>query len=140
MINRIWLHHFGAGIVPTPDDFGMMSEPPSHPELLDYLAMNFMTNGWNIKKIHRLIMLSSVYQESSAGQSALCPDRSRQPAALAGQHPAAGIRAPARLAAGHRRHCWTPMYMAGPVDLRQNPDSTRRTIYDLWTAPILTTC
>ena len=54
MINRIWQHHFGEGFVPTPDDFGMMSEPPSHPELLDYLAMNFMTNGWSIKKIHRL--------------------------------------------------------------------------------------
>ena len=64
MINRIWLHHFGEGFVPTPDDFGTMSEPPSHPELLDYLALNFMTNGWNIKKIHRLILLSSVYQES----------------------------------------------------------------------------
>ncbi|HEX4350416.1 MAG TPA: PSD1 and planctomycete cytochrome C domain-containing protein, partial [Verrucomicrobiae bacterium] len=65
MINRIWQYHFGEGFVPTPDDFGMMSEPPSHPELVDYLALNFMTNGWNIKKIHRLIMLSSVYQESS---------------------------------------------------------------------------
>ena len=65
MINRIWLHHFGAGFVPTPDDFGTMSDPPSHPELLDYLAENFMTNGWSIKKIHRLILLSSVYQESS---------------------------------------------------------------------------
>jgi len=67
MINRIWEHHFGEGFVPTPDDFGMMSEPPSHPELLDYLAMEFMNNGWSIKKIHRLIMLSSVYQESSTG-------------------------------------------------------------------------
>ncbi|HSY18337.1 MAG TPA: PSD1 and planctomycete cytochrome C domain-containing protein, partial [Candidatus Acidoferrales bacterium] len=64
MINRIWEHHFGEGFVPTPDDFGMMSDPPSQPELLDYLAVNFMTNGWSIKKIHRLIMLSSVYQES----------------------------------------------------------------------------
>jgi hypothetical protein len=67
MINRIWQHHFGGGFVPTPDDFGMMSEAPSHPQLLDYLALNFMTNGWDIKKIHRLILRSSVYQESSAG-------------------------------------------------------------------------
>ena len=67
MINRIWEHHFGMGFVPTPDDFGMMSEPPSHPELLDFLALNFVTNGWSIKNIHRLIMLSSVYQESSGG-------------------------------------------------------------------------
>ncbi|HEV2394209.1 MAG TPA: PSD1 and planctomycete cytochrome C domain-containing protein [Verrucomicrobiae bacterium] len=66
MINRIWLHHFGEGFVSTPDDFGMMSEPPSHPELLDYLASRFLDEGWSIKKIHRLILLSSVYQESSA--------------------------------------------------------------------------
>ena len=66
MVNRIWEHHFGAGFVPTPDDFGTMSEPPSHPELLDWLAMNFVTNGWSIKKIHREIMLSSVYQQTSA--------------------------------------------------------------------------
>jgi len=66
MINRMWLHHFGEGFVPTPDDLGTMSEPPSHPELLDYLASCFMDEGWSIKKMHRLIMLSSVYQESSA--------------------------------------------------------------------------
>jgi hypothetical protein len=66
MINRIWLHHFGEGFVPTPDDLGTMSEPPSHPELLDYLASRFVEEGWSIKKIHRLIMLSNVYQESSA--------------------------------------------------------------------------
>jgi hypothetical protein len=66
MINRIWLHHFGEGIVTTPDDFGTQSEPPSHPELLDYLATEFMNNGWSIKKMHKQIMLSSVYQQSSA--------------------------------------------------------------------------
>jgi mono/diheme cytochrome c family protein len=65
MINRIWLHHFGEGFVTTPDDFGNQSDPPSHPELLDYLAGEFVKNGWSIKKIHREIMLSSVYQESS---------------------------------------------------------------------------
>ena len=65
MVNRIWQHHFGAGFVPTPDDFGIMSEPPSHPELLDYLSARFVEGGWSIKKIHRLIMLSSAYQQSS---------------------------------------------------------------------------
>ena len=65
MVNRIWLHHFGEGIVTTPDDFGNQSAPPSHPELLDYLASRFVEDGWSIKKMHRLIMLSSVYQESS---------------------------------------------------------------------------
>jgi Protein of unknown function (DUF1553)/Protein of unknown function (DUF1549)/Planctomycete cytochrome C len=65
MINRIWLHHFGEGIVRTPDDFGTRGDTPSHPELLDYLASQFMDDGWSVKKIHRLIMLSSVYQQSS---------------------------------------------------------------------------
>jgi len=66
IVNRVWLHHFDAGIVTTPDDFGNQSAPPSHPELLDYLATHFMQDGWSIKKLHRLIMLSSTYQESSA--------------------------------------------------------------------------
>jgi hypothetical protein len=66
MVNRIWQHHFGEGIVTTPDDFGTQAEPPSHPELLDYLAAQFMDNGWSIKKMHKLMMLSAVYQQSSA--------------------------------------------------------------------------
>jgi hypothetical protein len=65
LVNRVWQHHFGEGFVTTPDDFGNQSDPPSHPELLDYLAQRFMDEGWSIKKLHRLIMLSSVYQESS---------------------------------------------------------------------------
>jgi cytochrome c553 len=66
MINRIWMHHFGAGIVRTPDDLGVQSEPPSHPELLDYLAYRFANeDGWSVKRMHKLIMLSSVYQQSS---------------------------------------------------------------------------
>jgi cytochrome c553 len=67
LVNRVWLHHFGEGIVTTPDDFGNQSDPPSHPELLDYLALRFMQDGWSIKKLHRLIMLSNTYQESSEG-------------------------------------------------------------------------
>jgi hypothetical protein len=65
MVNRIWLHHFGAGLVRTPSDFGLRSEPPTQPELLDYLAWRFTEDGWSIKKMHRLIMLSSVYQQDS---------------------------------------------------------------------------
>ena len=65
MVNRIWLHHFGAGLVRTPSDFGARSEPPSHPELLDWLARSFMDNGWSIKKLHRLILLSATYQQRS---------------------------------------------------------------------------
>ena len=69
MINRIWQHHFGEGFVSTPDDFGTMSEAPSHPELLDYLASRFMEEGWSIKKMHKLILMSSVYQQSSVNNA-----------------------------------------------------------------------
>jgi hypothetical protein len=64
-VNRVWLHHFGAALVNTPSDFGLRSDPPTNPELLDYLATHFMNDGWSIKKLHRLIMLSSTYQQSS---------------------------------------------------------------------------
>jgi hypothetical protein len=70
MVNRIWLYHFGRGIVGTPSDFGVMGERPTNPQLLDYLASTFVENGWSIKNMHRMIMLSSAYQESSAYQAA----------------------------------------------------------------------
>lgn len=65
MVNRIWQGHFGEGIVRTVDDFGLRSQPPTHPKLLDYLAWTFLEDKWSIKKMHRRIMLSSVYQQSS---------------------------------------------------------------------------
>jgi hypothetical protein len=65
MVNRIWLGHFGSGLVKTPSDFGLRAEPPSHPELLDWLAIQFMDSGWSIKAMHRVIMFSSTYQQSS---------------------------------------------------------------------------
>ena len=65
MVNRIWQHHFGEGIVATPDDFGAMGAAPTHPELLDYLAARFLEDGWSIKKMHKLILLSNAWQQSS---------------------------------------------------------------------------
>lgn len=65
MVNRIWQHYFGEGLVSTPDDFGTMGSAPSHPELLDYLASYFIEHGWSIKAMHRLIVLSKTYQQSS---------------------------------------------------------------------------
>jgi hypothetical protein len=65
MVNRIWQDHFGRGLVSTPNDFGRMGTRPSHPELLDWLANRFIEGGWKIKPIHRLILLSSAYRESS---------------------------------------------------------------------------
>ena len=64
-VNRVWLHHFGNPLVSTPSDFGLRSDPPTHPELLDYLASRFMDDGWSIKKLHRLIMLSRAYMQTS---------------------------------------------------------------------------
>src|SRR5688500_9782857 len=65
IVNRVWMYHFGAPLVRTPSDFGLRSEPPSHPELLDYLAARFIQDGWSLKKLHRLIMVSRAYQQSS---------------------------------------------------------------------------
>src|SRR5690349_22577484 len=66
MVNRLWQWHFGQGLVKTPSDFGMRCELPSHPELLDWLAGEFVRRGWSWKAMHRLIMLSSVYQQAGA--------------------------------------------------------------------------
>jgi hypothetical protein len=68
-VNRVWGHLFGEGLVRTPSDFGLRSEPPSHPELLDYLAARFMAEGWSVKSLIRLIVLSSTYQQSSDGSA-----------------------------------------------------------------------
>jgi hypothetical protein len=66
MVNRVWLHLFGRGLVPTPDNFGAAGQPPSHPELLDFLAVSFMDQGWSVKTLIRQIVLSRAYQLSSA--------------------------------------------------------------------------
>lgn len=78
-VNRIWQHHFGDGLVASENDFGVMGERPSHPELLDWLAAEFIASGWSMKHMHRLIIASSTYQQRSAGM---------RPADAAGAHPA----------------------------------------------------
>ncbi len=129
LINRLWQHHFGEGFVPTPDDLGTMSDPPSHPELVDYLALNLQTNGWSIKKIHRQILLSSTYQQSSASNPRY-----------------AQIDPGNRLLwrANIRRLEYEPLRdsllaigglldtnLGGrPVNMRQHPEITRRAVYD----------
>lgn len=65
MVNRIWMHHFGTGIVATSDDFGVSGASPSHSELLDWLATEFVRSGWSVKHVHRLILNSSTWQQSS---------------------------------------------------------------------------
>jgi hypothetical protein len=130
MINRIWQHHFGAGFVPTPDDFGMMSEPPSHPELLDYLATRFQSEGWSIKKMHRLLMLSSAYQQTSTDNP-----RYAQTDPYNRLLWRANIR---RLEFESLRDSLLTIggsldrtLYGRPVDLEQNPESPRRTVYGI---------
>jgi hypothetical protein len=65
IVNRLWQHHFGRGIVATPSDFGVRGEPPSHPELLDWLATELVAQGWRLKPIHRLMVTSSAYRQAS---------------------------------------------------------------------------
>jgi hypothetical protein len=127
-VNRVWLHHFGSGLVTSPSNFGLRAEPPSHPELLDFLAARFVADGWSIKKLHKLIVMSRTYQLSSA------------------DHPQAReVDADNRLhaRANRRRLEFEPMRdallvvagnldakMGGPgVDITAQPFSKRRTIY-----------
>jgi len=76
MMNRVWMHHFGQGLVPTPNDFGKLGEQPSHPELLNWLADEFIhpsdakADAWTLKRMHRLLMTSAAYQRSSRGDAA----------------------------------------------------------------------
>jgi hypothetical protein len=65
MVNRLWQHHFGTGLVATGDNFGARGDRPSHPELLDWLAARFVESGWSVKAMHRLILLSATYQQAS---------------------------------------------------------------------------
>lgn len=65
LANRLWLHHFGEGIVRSPNNFGFLADPPTHPELLDWLAAEFVSGGWTIKRMHRLILTSETWQQSS---------------------------------------------------------------------------
>ncbi len=81
LVNRVWARHFGHGLVRTPSDFGTRGDAPTHPELLDYLASDFVTNGWSLKKLHRTLMLSRAYQQSSSlnPQSAIHNPQSLDP-------------------------------------------------------------
>jgi hypothetical protein len=128
MINRLWLHHFGEGFVSTPDDLGTRSEPPSHADLLDYLASRFVEEGWSLKRMHRLILLSSVYQESSANNPRFAqadPNNRLLWRANIRRLEFEALR-DSLLAIGGD----LDLTMYGkPVDIEKEPFSTRRTIY-----------
>jgi mono/diheme cytochrome c family protein len=128
LVNRVWLYHFGEGIVRTPSDFGARGEPPTHPQLLDYLAARFMADGWSIKKLHRLILLSSAYQENcqaSPRAIALDPENRLLSHANRQRLDLEALRDSLLAVSGQLD---TKMY--GPsVELTTAPYSTRRTVY-----------
>ena len=130
MVNRIWQHHFGRGLVGTPSDFGRQGSLPSHPELLDWLAQRFIDSGWSIKAMHRLIMLSETYQQGSSAQNikAVQMDPDNHLLWRMNTH---------RLTFEEARDAW--LLAAGRLNLRAGggpaalfaPDNTRRTLYTL---------
>ena len=75
IVNRVWHYHFGRGIIDSPNDFGQMGGRPTHPELLDWLALNFLENGGSVKKLHRLIVTSAVYRQASGVQYSVSSNR-----------------------------------------------------------------
>jgi hypothetical protein len=128
LVNRLWLHHFGEGFVSSPDDLGTRCEPPSNPQLLDYLAARIVEDGWSLKKMHRLIMNSSVYQESSANNpryAQLDPDNRLLWRANIRRLEFEALRDSLLTIGGD-----LDQTMFGrPVDIESEPFSTRRTVY-----------
>ena len=104
IVNRVWMHHFGRGLVGTPSNFGTLGERPTHPELLDYLAARFVADGWSLKKLHREIMLSADVPAEQPARRArtrtVDPDNQLP---VADEPPPAGGRGVARRDAGRRR-------------------------------------
>ncbi len=128
IVNRLWLHHFGTGLVTTPSDFGVRSEPPSHPELLDWLAARLVEDGWSLKKLHKLIVLSRTYQLSSAvnPQAATVDVDNRLLARANRRRLDFEALRDALLAAGGN----LDLKVGGPpVDILARPFASRRTLY-----------
>ena len=104
MVNRIWQFHFGSGLVKTSSDFGTRAGLPSNPELLDWLATEFVAKGWSMKAMHKLIMTSAAYQAGIHRECGRIGEGSRERSAVSLQPPPSGSgRDPRRIAAGLRR-------------------------------------
>jgi hypothetical protein len=127
-VNRVWLHHFGAGLVATPGDFGVRTEEPAHRALLDYLASDFMGHGWSTKYLHRLILLSATYQQCSDAPAAATradPDNHLFSRMNRQRLDFEAMRDTALAAAGK-----LDLTIGGlPVDILSEPFSKRRTLY-----------
>ncbi len=126
MVNRLWQHHFGRGLVSTPSDFGKQGSLPTHPELLDWLAQRFIDSGWSLKAMHRLIMLSATYQQRSNVSAPSDPENKLL-----------GRMTPHRLSFEEARDAW--LSAAGRLNLSIGglpeplfaSSNTRRTLYSL---------
>ena len=129
MVNRVWHCTSARGWSTTPSDFGLRSDPPSHPELLDYLAAAFVDGGWSIKALHRRIMLSSTYQQRSDPRPDVPDARPGEPPALAVQPPPARLRGDARRAPGRRGHARPDRRAARRSPINEPPFPPRRTVY-----------
>ena len=102
IVNRVWQHHFGEGLVRTPSDFGTMGDPPTHPELLDWLADWFVEEGWSLKKLHRLILTSNTYRMSRRGDPEYAAEDPENRLLWRAPVPPAGRRGDPRLDARRR--------------------------------------
>ena len=130
LVNRVWLHHFGEGLVSTPGDFGVRTPEPIHRELLDYLAATFVESGWSIKSLHRMILLSATYQQSSdASPSNLKADPDNRLLSRMNRQRLdfEALRDTLLVFAGR-----LDLTVGGlPVDIVSEPFSTRRALYGL---------
>jgi hypothetical protein len=130
LVNRVWMHHFGEPLVATPSDFGMRSSPPSHPELLDWLAWTFMDDGWSLKKLHRRIVLSSTYSQASfdrADMRKLDPENRLYWRANRRRLDLEAMRDSYLVIAGRLDRAT----LGRPVDIVNDPKNARRTVYGL---------
>ena len=101
--NRVWMYYFGTPLVRTPSDFGLRSEPPTHPELLDYLASYLVEHNWSLKELQRLILNRATYQQASLERPECSAGRFGKSLAVANEPQAVGLRVAARFAVGRRR-------------------------------------
>ncbi len=130
IVNRVWMHHFGEPLVSTPSDFGTRSTPPSHPELLDDLAARFMEDGWSLKNLHRTIILSSAYQQSSRDRAdchKVDPENVLLWRANRRRLDFEAMRDTLLLVSGRL----DPLMFGRPVDVAGDPTNARRTVYGL---------
>jgi hypothetical protein len=129
-VNRVWLHHFGEGLVKTPGDFGVRTEEPLHRDLLDYLAADFVEHGWSTKYLHRLLVLSATYQQSCDAQPAtlMADPENNLLSRMNRQRLDFEALRDTLLSVGGTLDC----DIGGlPVDIETEPFSTKRTVYGI---------